>query len=63
MTVYVDDKPVEIFAGMTVKHALIGAGLLHDIGKSMKVFDAFGNEIGIDGALTDGSRIYVRAED
>ena len=28
MTVYVNDKPVDIFPGMTVKHALLTAGLL-----------------------------------
>ncbi len=60
MTVYVDDKPVEIFAGMTVKHALISAGLLDKTGESIIVFDEWGNEIGLDGALTNGSKIYVK---
>ncbi len=59
MTVYVNDKPVEIFVGMTVKHALISAGLLEKTGESIVVFDEWGNEIGLDGALTSGSKIYV----
>ncbi len=59
MTVYVNDKPVEIFVGMTVKHALISAGLLNKTGESTTVFDEWGNEIGLDGALTKGSKIYV----
>jgi hypothetical protein len=62
MTVYVNDKPVEIFPGMTVRHALISAGLLDRIEGSKKVFDELGNEIGLDGALTDGSRIYTRTK-
>lgn len=59
MTVYVNDKPVEIFVGMTVKHALISAGLLDKTRESIKIFDEWGNEIGLDGALTSGSKIYV----
>ena len=31
MCVYVNDKPVDLLPGMTVRHALIGAGCLADI--------------------------------
>lgn len=60
MTVYVNDKPVDIFPGMTVKHALLRAGLLKEIEASKRVFDEWGNEIGLDGALTEGAKIYVK---
>lgn len=59
MTVYVNDKPADILPGMTVKHALIAAGLLKEIGASRRVFDEWGNEIGMDGALSEGAKIYV----
>ena len=45
---------------MTVKHALIAAGLVHEIEKGKRVYDKYGNEIGLGGALTEGSKIYVR---
>jgi hypothetical protein len=59
MTVYVNDKPVDIFPGMTVKHALLSAGLLDKIDASKRVFDEWGNEIGLDGALSEGAKVYV----
>lgn len=60
MTVYVNDTQVDIFPGMTVKHALLSAGLLDGIDASKRVFDEWGNEIGLDGALSEGAKIYVR---
>lgn len=62
MTVFVNDKPVEILPGMTVKHALIKAGLLKEVGKTMKVYDEWGDEIGLDGALSVGVKIFLRSE-
>lgn len=59
MTVYVNDNPVVLLHGMTVRHALIGARLLLSVEAGKKVQDAWGNEIGLDGALTEGMRIYV----
>jgi len=47
---------------MTVRHALIGAGLLHDVEAGKKVFDEWGNETGLDGALSENTRIHVRGE-
>lgn len=60
MRVYVNDIPVDILPGMTVKHAIIRAGLLKEIGSLKRVFDEWGNEIGMDGELSDGEKIYVR---
>ncbi|HET6419241.1 MAG TPA: hypothetical protein VFG19_03735 [Geobacteraceae bacterium] len=60
MRVYVNDIVVDLLPGMKVRHALAGAGLLGEIGRGKKVFDEWGNEVGLDGALSDGARIYVR---
>jgi hypothetical protein len=60
MTIYVNDIKVNILTGMTVRHALISAGLLKDIETLKRVYDEWGNELGLDGALFDGAKIYVR---
>jgi hypothetical protein len=60
MKVFVNDKPIEILPGMTVRHALISAGLLKELEASKRVFDEWGNEVGLDGALAEGSRIYLK---
>ncbi len=60
MLVYVNDKPVDILPGMKVKHALIAAGVLKEMKPGKKVFDEWGNEVGLDGALAQGMKIYVR---
>jgi hypothetical protein len=60
MTVYVNDREVNLVTGMTVKHALIAAGMMDEVEQGKKVYDEMGNEIGIGGALTEGSKIYVK---
>jgi hypothetical protein len=60
MKVYVNYRPIEILPGMTVKHTLIGAGLLKEIEELKKVYDEWGNEIGLDGAMSEGKKIYVK---
>ena len=60
MKVYVNHRPVEILPGMTVKHALISAGLLKEIEQSKKVYDQWENELGLDGILSEGMKIYIR---
>jgi hypothetical protein len=60
MTVYVNDREVGLVPGMKVKHALMAAGLMDEIKQGKKVFDELGNEIGLGGALTEGSKIYVK---
>lgn len=60
MIVFVNDLAVCIFEAMTVRHALLKAGVLDGLETSKKVYDEWGNEIGLDGALTEGSRIYAR---
>jgi len=60
MKIYVNDIEIELLAGMTVQHALIHAGLLKEIGKGKKVYDQWGNEIGLDGALSEGLLIFLK---
>lgn len=58
MKVYVNDRPFDLLPGMTVKHALVAAGLLKEMA-SKKTYDQWGNELGLDGALSEGMKIYV----
>ena len=60
MEVYVNDRPVQVLPGMTVKHALIQEGLLRELERGKKVYDEWANELGLDGALSEGMRISVR---
>jgi|WetSurMetagenome_2_1015567.scaffolds.fasta_scaffold672260_2 hypothetical protein len=61
--VYVNGKPVEIYLGMKVKHALIGFdyALYEDCleGRAM-VRDENGFVVGLDGALSEGARLEVK---
>lgn len=60
MKVYINDREVTLAGGMTVEHAIIGANLSDEIKAGKKVYDEYGNEIGLGGALTEGTRVYVK---
>jgi len=60
MRIYVNEKPVDLVPGMQVKHALIGAERMAEIAAGLKVYDAWGHELGLDGALADGMKIFVK---
>ena len=60
MKVFVNDREVTIVPGMTVKHALTAARLIDEMKQGKKVYDEIGNEIGLGGSLTEGSKIYVK---
>jgi hypothetical protein len=60
MKAFVNDQEVNLGTGMTVKHALTAAGLIDEIEKGKKVYDEMGNEIGLGGALSEGTKIYVK---
>lgn len=60
MEVYVNDKPVRLLPGMTVKHALGHQGLVEELEHGKKVYDEWGHELGMDGALSEGAKIFVR---
>jgi hypothetical protein len=64
--VYIDDVPVLLFNGMTVRHVLIAAGLWPEK-ERLRISDEWGSEIGPDGAVYDRMRIltslrYVKKE-
>ena len=61
MKVYVNEVSFELRIGMTVRHALIHSGLLKEIEASKRVYDEWGNEMGLDGALSEGMKIYVKS--
>jgi len=60
MRVYVNRKPVDLAPGMQVRHALIAAGQMAAIAAGLKVYDEWGHEVGLDGALAGGMKIFVR---
>jgi hypothetical protein len=60
MRVYVNGKPVDLAPGMRVKHALSSAGQIKAIEAGQKAYDAWGHEVGLDGALTQGMEIFVK---
>ena len=60
MEVRVNGVAVNLPAGMTVRHALVGAGLLQEVELGRRVYDRWGNELGLDGVLAEGEEIFVR---
>lgn len=62
MRIFINDQPVDLLTGMTVRQALDQAGLLAEIEKGARVFDAWGNEVGLDGALEDGVRLTLKRD-
>lgn len=60
MILYVNDIQINVLSGMTIMHALINTGLLEQVVSGKKVYDEWENEVGLDGALSEGIKIYVR---
>jgi len=63
IVVYVNDRPVKLFRGMEVRHALISSGcaLYEAVEKGeIAVEDGNGFSLGLEGALHEGARIYTR---
>ncbi|RPI79269.1 MAG: hypothetical protein EHM45_03585 [Desulfobacteraceae bacterium] len=60
MRIYVNGREIDLAPGMSVKHALLALDLLKEIQAGKKVYDTAGHEVGLDGALSDESRIYVK---
>lgn len=63
MKVFVNEMAVALAPGMTVRHALTAAGMSDIPGQARRVYDEWGNELGLDGALSEGARLYVRQMD
>ena len=59
LTVYVNDKPNQLFRGLAVKHA-IGSRKTRAVQAHRAIVrDADGNIVDVDGALYDGERLYL----
>jgi hypothetical protein len=60
MKVFVNDQSIDVLPGTTIRHALVRAGLLKELENSKKVYDEWGNELGLEGGLSEGMKIFVR---
>ncbi|MEW6387943.1 MAG: hypothetical protein AB1491_10555 [Thermodesulfobacteriota bacterium] len=60
LRIYVNQRPVDLMAGMTVRHALMAAGLLEEVEQGRRVHDEWGNEVGLEGALSPGLQLWVK---
>jgi len=60
LQVYVNGQPLDLVPGMTVRHALVAADLLITLAQGRKVYDDWGNELGLDGAVLPEMRLWVR---
>lgn len=58
MKVYVCSQPVFLAEGMTVRHALLASGRREGLEKLL-VRDEWGNEVGLEGALHEGQKLFV----
>jgi hypothetical protein len=58
--VWINHLAVQLAPGMQVKHAVRAAGLWSEIEAGKKVYDDWGNEVGFDGALTPGVKLWVK---
>jgi hypothetical protein len=66
ITVYVNGREVSIHRGMKVKHALIACDqALYDAAEAgdLAVRDASGFNVGLDGGLRDGAKIFTGKPD
>jgi len=63
ITVYVNGRPVRIFRGFTVKHALLSFDQeLYEAAVRGELFpeDENGHPLGLEGGLSEGARIYTK---
>jgi len=61
MRIWLNDQPIVFVPGMKVRQALIQADLIQEIEKGVRVFDEWGNEVGLDGALEDEMRYVLKS--
>jgi len=57
ITVYVDDKQLSLYRGMSVRHALTLEQIRMVESGSAEVRNSYGHVVGLDGALSDGQRL------
>ena len=59
MQVYVNEEPVDLIPGMQVR-CLDSSRQDGRNRAGFKVYDEWGHELGLDGALAEGMKIFVR---
>lgn len=59
MIIFVNGEEIHLLPGMSVKHALVRAGLLTSLA-GKKIYDEWGNEVGLEGAVQEGTKLFVR---
>jgi len=59
MIVYLNDRRVLLHRGMKVKHALSSDQLREVRAGKKEVRDRKGNRVGLEGALVEGTRLYI----
>ena len=60
MRIWLNDKPITLIPGMTIRQILIQSDCLREIEKGWMVYDEWDNEVGLDGAIENGSRFTLR---
>lgn len=61
MRVFVNGDPIELAPGMTVRHAVLRAGITAEQMRSVRIFDEWDNEVGLSGGLAEGDRLWIRS--
>jgi hypothetical protein len=59
MIVYLNDKKISLHTGMKVKHALTSDQLRDVRAGREEVRDHSGFPVGLEGSLTEGTRLYI----
>ena len=60
MRIWMNGQPVDLLKGMTVRQALIQLDLVRSLDEGKKVFDEWGNQVGLEGTVEEGQRFEVR---
>jgi hypothetical protein len=58
--IWVNDRQATLLEGMTVRQALIQLDLLEAVEEGQRVYDEWGNQVGLDGTVEEGQRFEVR---
>jgi hypothetical protein len=61
MKVFVNEKEITLFRGARVKDAVLSFDrkIRHKI-SSYQISDVYGNQTGLDGALQEGSKLFIK---
>jgi hypothetical protein len=61
MKVFVNDKELTLFEGAKVKDAVLNFDkrILRELSE-YEILDKYGNQTGIDGALQEGSQLFIK---